>query len=134
MQKIRLTFIVLAITLLNGCSSLEFPGVYRINVGQGNIMTQEMVGKLRVGMTPAQVKYVMGTPIIEDTFQPGRWDYVYNFESGSGAFAQNYLTLYFESDRLARIDKSRYTDPDKVKANLKEQEAGTIPKQKRPKP
>jgi len=134
MQKIRLIFITLAIMFLNGCSSLEFPGVYRINVGQGNIMTQEMVGKLRVGMTPAQVKYVMGTPIIEDTFQPGRWDYAYNFESGSGAFAQNYLTLYFENEKLARIDKSRYTNPGEVKANLKEQEAGKIPKQERPKP
>ena len=57
---------LLLVLLVSGCSTLRFPGVYRIDVGQGNILTQEMVDKLRIGMTPRQVEFVMGSPMIAD--------------------------------------------------------------------
>jgi outer membrane protein assembly factor BamE len=62
----------LALTL-SGCGNFGFPGVYRIDVEQGNIVTPEMIEQLKPGMTRRQVRFVMGTPLIEDTFNDNRW-------------------------------------------------------------
>lgn len=121
--KFRLTFrnlmlaggILLATT---GCSSLKFPGVFHIDVGQGNIITQDMLDKLQVGMTKSQVRYVMGSAMIKDPFTPNRWDYVFNYESGKGAFVENHLTLFFDGDRLEKIDDSRLKSPKDVDEQL----------------
>ena len=57
-----------------GCgSNIGFPGVYRINVEQGNVVTEEMVEQLRPGLNRRQVRYIMGTPLIEDAFHSDRW-------------------------------------------------------------
>lgn len=116
-----------AITMISGCSSLRFPGVYRIDIGQGNLITKEMIDKLKVGMTPRQVEYVMGSPMIADTFHPDRWDYLYSLETGTGILVQNQLTLYFENERLSRIDESRYKDPDKLRNDLLKQMGLPVP-------
>ena len=104
--------------LLSGCSSLRFPGVYRIDIAQGNLITKDMVEKLKLGMSPRQVEYVMGSAMIQDTFHPDRWDYLYRLETGNGVKVENRLALYFENNRLARIDNNQYRDPDKVKNEL----------------
>ena len=116
------TLIALSVasTLLMGCSTLRFPGVFRIDIGQGNIITTEMVEKLKVGMTKRQVKYVMGSAMIEDPFSPDRWDYIYNYETGRGSFVENHLTLFFEGDRLQRIDDKNLKDPEAVRKELQE--------------
>jgi outer membrane protein assembly factor BamE len=80
-----------------------------------------MVEKLRVGMTPRQVRYVMGSPMIADPFNPDRWDYLYNLETGKGLMIENHLVLYFEGERLARIDNTEYKDPDALRADLLQQ-------------
>lgn len=107
-------------SLIAGCSSFRFPGVFRIDIGQGNIITAEMIEKLKVGMTKRQVEYVMGSAMIKDPFSPDRWDYIYNYETGRGTFVENQLTLYFEGDRLQRIDDSRLKAPEKVREQLKQ--------------
>ena len=95
--RILLIFSLIPTTpVTSACSSLRFPGVFRIDVAQGNLITKDMVDKLRVGMTPRQVRYVMGSPMIADTFHPERWDYLYNLETGKGIFIENHLVLYFE--------------------------------------
>lgn len=119
--------IVLAAMLATGCSSVRFPGVFRIDVGQGNLITKEMIDKLRVGMTPRQVEYVMGSAMITDTFHPDRWDYLYSLETGKGIMMQNQLTLYFENERLARIDTARYKDPEQLRNDLLEQMGLPVP-------
>ena len=127
MQKLLSPLHLSAILLLAGllvtagCSSMRFPGVYRIDVGQGNLITEEMLDKLRVGMTTRQVEYVMGSPMITDTFHPDRWDYFYSLETGKGIHVENQLTLYFEGERLARIDTNDYKDPDKLRDDLMQQ-------------
>lgn len=120
-------FIALIALLASGCSSLRFPGVFRIDIGQGNILTQEMVDKLRVGMTPRQVEYVMGSPMIVDTFHPDRWDYLYSLETGKGLTVRNHLVLYFENERLAKIDDSLYQDPEDQRNNLLKQLGLPVP-------
>ena len=67
-----------------GCgSNFGFPGVYRINVEQGNVVNEEMVEKLRPGLNKRQVRYIMGTPLIEDSFHADRWDYRYLLRNGT---------------------------------------------------
>ncbi|MEE2730929.1 MAG: outer membrane protein assembly factor BamE [Pseudomonadota bacterium] len=126
-----LLIIVVAVAI-TGCSSLRFPGVFRIDVGQGNLITKEMLDKLRVGMTPRQVEYVMGSPMIADTFHPNRWDYMYSLETGKGILVQNQLTLFFENERLAKIDTSRYKDPEALRNDLLKQMGIELPKQQTP--
>ncbi|BBB24953.1 outer membrane protein assembly factor BamE [Amphritea japonica] len=93
MQKILIS--VIAAILLSGCA--EFPGVYKIDIPQGNVVTQEMVDTLRPGMTQNQVRYVLGTPLITDTFSSNRWDYVYRNQYGeTGTVTQQQLTVLFD--------------------------------------
>ena len=113
MQKttIALAASLFSITLLTGCASstdsgsklISFPGAYKIDIQQGNVITQEMVDQLRPGMTRAQVQYVMGTPLLEDTFNSHRWDYVYSEQPGSKSREQKTVTLFFENDQLRSI-------------------------------
>ena len=88
-----------------GCgSNFGFPGVYRINVEQGNVVTEEMVGQLRPGLNRRQVRYIMGTPLIEDSFHEDRWDYRYLLRNGNELLSETQLTLWFEEDELARVE------------------------------
>ncbi|MBY4677371.1 outer membrane protein assembly factor BamE [Marinobacterium arenosum] len=87
---------------LTACS--DFPGVYKIDIPQGNVVTQEMVDQLRPGMTRKQVRFVMGTPLIEDTFHADRWDYILTRKSGDGSYSRQKLTLRFENDRLVGLN------------------------------
>ena len=78
----RILLISLAIASLSACGFVGFPGVYKINVEQGNIVTPEMVAQLKPGMTRRQVKFILGTPLVEDTFDIDRWDYIYSKRNG----------------------------------------------------
>lgn len=76
---------------------------YRIDVQQGNVVTQEMLARLRPDMTRQQVRYVMGTPLVADTFHPERWDYFYNLDTPGSPGERRRITLVFEQDRLKRV-------------------------------
>jgi len=104
MQKIRcLAVVILCSLTLYGCSSFKFPGVYRIDVQQGNIITQEMVDQLQIGMTPRQVQFILGSPLLSDSFNLDRWDYYYSLKDGKGKFSEKRVTVYFKDDRLDRV-------------------------------
>lgn len=94
---------LLLLSLLTACSgvgSLDFPGVYKIAIPQGNIITQEMVDQLRPGMSKRQVIFVMGTPLVRDPFHQDRWDYIYSFQPGGGVRGQERVTVQFVDDQL----------------------------------
>lgn len=100
----RLLTTLTLVGLLAGCSTLEFPWVYRIDIEQGNIIEQETVDQLRPGMSRSQVEYVMGTALLQDTFNNDRWDYVYTLRRGSdGKKTREQLTVFFEGDQLTRL-------------------------------
>lgn len=86
------------ILLLSGCSTDKIPGVYRIDIQQGNAIDQDMINKLKPGMTKKQVAYVLGTPLVIDAFHPNRWDYTYTFQPGNGDREQRKLIVYFSDD------------------------------------
>lgn len=101
MQKYIHALAVVVITFfIAGCSTLQFPGVYKLSIEQGNVITQEMVDQLKPGMSMEQVEYVMGSPLIKDSFNANRWDYVYNIQRGSAAREQYRMTIYFKNDSL----------------------------------
>ena len=99
MRKVLL-YTALAL-MIAGCS--EFPGVYKIDIPQGNVVTQEMVNQLRPGMTHSQVRYVLGTPLVTDTFSDGRWDYIYSIKEGDGQRYQERISVFFDSGKLSRL-------------------------------
>ena len=92
-----LTILILSLT---ACSKDKIPGVYRIDIQQGNDITQDMINKLEPGMTKSQVSFVMGTPLIVDVFHPNRWDYLYSFQPGNGEREQRTITLYFDDEEM----------------------------------
>lgn len=98
-KHLLVTGLVLTLT---GCT--YFPGVYKMDVPQGNPVTQEQLDQLRPGMTQSQVRYVMGTPLIQDTFNENRWDYVYHMIVEDEMTENRRLTVYFENGRLVRLE------------------------------
>jgi outer membrane protein assembly factor BamE len=99
----RILFIALAITFLSACGFVGFPGVYKINVEQGNIIDQEMADQLKPGMSRRQVRFILGTPLVEDTFNPDRWDYLYVKRNGADILSESHLTITFEGDTLLSV-------------------------------
>lgn len=89
---------------LSACSSFEFPGVYKLSIPQGNIIEQEQIDQLQPGMTKRQVRFVMGTPILVDTFNDDRWEYIYTLQKSDGERTQKRMTLLFEGDKLTTIE------------------------------
>lgn len=99
----RIVVISLAVALLSACGFVGFPGVYRINVEQGNIVTPEMAAQLKPGMTRRQVKFILGTPLIQDTFDQNRWDYLYSKRNGAKVLSEALLTVQFDGDQLVNV-------------------------------
>lgn len=97
-------FTLLVLLLITGCSSIPpVPSVlYRIDVQQGNVITQEMVDKLKPGMTKSQVRFVLGTALIDDVFHKDRWDYVYRLEQHGNLVEEYKLTVFFKDDKMVR--------------------------------
>jgi outer membrane protein assembly factor BamE len=103
-SPLLLLSLIVSLTTVAGCSNIGFPGVYRINVDQGNIVDQDMVDQLKPEMTRRQVRFVLGTPIIEDTFNNDRWDYVRVLRRGDDVLFRTQLTVIFENDVLADVE------------------------------
>jgi outer membrane protein assembly factor BamE len=97
--------IVLAGLAVGSCSTVlnNLPGVYTINVQQGNIIDQEMIDQLRPNMTKRQVLYIMGSPMLKNTFHQDRWDYIYSNQPGGEPRQQKKITLLFEGDSIIGI-------------------------------
>lgn len=103
MQKLLIPGVLIA-SLLAGCGSVEkLPFVHRIDVQQGNIVTQEMVDQLKPGMSKRQVQFTLGSPMIVDVFHQDRWDYIYRMEPGKGETEQKHVSLHFKDDALVQI-------------------------------
>ena len=107
-------FALLTCLLLAGCSYL--PAIlYRIDVQQGNVVTEEMVEKLKPGMTKSQVLFVLGSPLILDAFRDNRWDYVYLFREKGELIEQKRMTVFFEDDMLVSIENHLSFSKDPIK-------------------
>lgn len=99
--------IILAAFFCAACSnySANLPSIkpYKMDIQQGNAVTSKMMMQLRPGMTKSQVRFVMGTPLIADSFHADRWDYLYRMAKGGKIIEQRHVILDFENDQLKRV-------------------------------
>jgi outer membrane protein assembly factor BamE len=100
----RLLLPLLLVTCLSACGFVGFPGVYKIDVEQGNIITQDIVNQLKPGMSRRQVRFILGTPLLEDPFNQSRWDYPYVKRNGNNIISESRLMVYFDGDTMVRVD------------------------------
>ena len=108
LRKMKRFFPVLAASfLLGACSTVSNQvakiDLFKIDVRQGNYVSQDMVAQLKPGQTKDQVRYILGTPLVVDVFHADRWDYVYRFQPGRGEVEQRRLIVYFQDNRLVRV-------------------------------
>jgi len=94
-MQFRILTILLSFIFISACS---IPKVYKLTVQQGNIVTQDMLDELKVGMTKRQVAYVMGTPLIRSPYQQERWDYLYTLERRDKVVKDYQVTVFFQND------------------------------------
>ena len=97
----------LAAVFIGSCGYVpRIPGVtpYRIDIQQGNFISQEMVAQLKPGMSKEQVRLALGTPLLADIFHADRWDYVYYRDKPGEKRDQRKLTVFFEDGKLNRLD------------------------------
>jgi outer membrane protein assembly factor BamE len=93
--------------LLLGCMLLLSGCVYRMAVQQGNYLDARQVVQVKEGMTRAQIRFLLGTPMLPDAFNRDRWDYLYTLNLGDGSdVTRQRLTVYFEDDKVSRIENA----------------------------
>lgn len=106
MRKFQLFILLLAsLAVVSGC-------VYRANVSQGNLIKQEDLDQVKIGMTRNQVRFLLGTPMIDDPFHAERWDYVFYVKVGrADAGFKRWVSVLFENDVVVEIRKEQELDP-----------------------
>ena len=97
--------IVLAALALAAC-------VYRIDIQQGNLLDEKAINQVDLGMTRSQVQFLLGTPMVSDSFHRDRWDYAYYYRCGRSHDAdRRWVVVYFENDRVQRIERDLELQP-----------------------
>lgn len=144
------TATLLLALLLSACSnySANLPSIkpYKMDIQQGNVVDSKMMMQLRPGMTRAQVRFIMGTPLLTDSFHANRWDYLYRMQKGGKVVEQRHVILEFEGDQLVRVrgdvipadatalpaaaEPGKSMEPKKLEPKPKEKEKGLLDKLK----
>ncbi len=105
-RNLSLTVILTALLLASGC-------VYQAALSQGNLLDQEDVDQAEVGMTKGQIRFLLGTPMIDDPFHENRWDYIYYLRVGrEKAIFKRWVSIYFEDDSVSEIIEDQDLRPD----------------------
>ena len=109
MKKLLIIITCIASLGLSACSS-SWHVVHKIDVQQGNVITQEQINQLEPGMSRRQIQFIMGSPMVADLFHQDRWDYIYLFQPGYGESSEQHVTLFFSDDSLERITGTLHPD------------------------
>jgi outer membrane protein assembly factor BamE len=96
-QSTRFALLAAAALLATGCA------VYRLDIRQGNFLTDALVAQVQPGMTRAQVEFLLGKPMVADPFHPDRWDYFYSFDSKTQPDERRHLVVLFDGDTVREI-------------------------------
>jgi outer membrane protein assembly factor BamE len=129
----RSTFycIVLLISpLLVSCTTIleNFPGVYKIDVNQGNIVDQTMIDQIRPDMTERQVLYILGSPMLVDAFHQKRWDYLYSNQPSGEDRQQKRVSILFSADDLVTSIQGDFKPSPKPVPKPSEETTVDVPK------
>lgn len=100
----KLLTLLIAVASTAGCS------IYRLEIQQGNVLDPVAYQQLEVGMSRAQVQFLMGTPLLADPFYRNRWDYVFRKQRGKGKVEQEQITVYFMDDKLSKVVRDVSTE------------------------
>lgn len=111
MQKILIYLVVLL--SLSACA-------HKIDIQQGNVVTEEQLSQLEIGMNWRQVRLIMGSPLLTDPFHHNRWDYYYSMQPGREPRVRYRATLYFAGETLTRIEREGPI-PQKDRPRLEEE-------------
>lgn len=101
-------FLVSCLLSITGCKLFR---VYQPDVQQGNVLNQTMLNQIRLGMTQDQVNAILGSPILDDTFNTNHWAYVYTYQHSGGKIWHKQLDLYFQNNRLVKIENNYQANP-----------------------
>jgi outer membrane protein assembly factor BamE len=97
---------LLILSMAGGC-------VYQANLSQGNLLKQEDLDQVEVGMTRRQVRFLLGTPMIDDPFHEERWDYVYYLKiSRDDAIFKRWISIYFDGEKVSEIVDGQQLNPN----------------------
>lgn len=100
----RAALVVLLALIVAACTVPSWLSPYRIEVQQGNFVTQDMVARLKPGMTRSQVRFALGTPLLTDVFHQDRWDYVFVLNKDGRVAEKRTVTVVFVDDKLYRVE------------------------------
>ncbi|CAM5210132.1 Outer membrane protein assembly factor BamE [Castellaniella defragrans] len=110
-HRMKICLVTGMLTLsLAGCGTTNWGFPYRTTVQQGNWITSEQVAQLQVGMTRDQVRFILGTPTLQDAFHADRWDYPFYNQPGYGKDELRKFTVWFKDDKLVRWEGDRQPD------------------------
>ncbi len=86
--------------------------IYRLDIEQGNRLEESVIDQIEIGMTRSQVQFLLGSPMVADSFHQDRWDYTYYFKQGrSREVERRWFVVHFENDRVATLDKNAVIEP-----------------------
>ncbi len=103
--KFRFPVLIIIIGAIWGCSVNDLPFVYKVEVQQGNLLTQENLDKIKLGMSKRQITYIIGSPNIIDPFHQDRWEYIFTLKPSRGNYRENKITLLFDKEnKLEKIE------------------------------
>lgn len=127
--------LLLLTLLLAGCGSLQssdsFLGLitpYRMEIVQGNVVTQEMAAAIKPGMTRAQVRDVLGSPLLTDIFHADRWDYVFTIRRQGAPYQQRRVTVLFDEAGLMKsFEADELPSEQEFVAAIDTQDTGKVP-------
>ena len=105
-RQVTRLLLILLLAGLAGC-------VYRIDIQQGNLLEQDAIDQVEIGMTRSQVQFLLGTPMVADAFHANRWDYAYYFRRGRSrdVFKRWFVVHFDEDNRVVRLDRDLELDP-----------------------
>ena len=108
-NKFKLISVLAVIVTISGC-------VYRPDLQQGNLLNIENIDRVQIDMTKSQIKYLLGGPVIGTPYEENRWDYIYYYKTrmgpeSDGSTQRYWLVIFFENDRVARIEKDVMSKP-----------------------
>ena len=103
-MKKRLLIVSIAAIAIVGCTFPNVVSPYKLDIPQGNIITEDQIAQLKPGMTRSQVRFVLGTPLVVDAFRTNRWDFVYTLQKGGKAVESRRVTILFDGDVLQSIE------------------------------
>lgn len=114
-----------AIPLINIVTKF-LPETYRQDVPQGNEITPEMLLEIKPGLNKSQVRFVLGTPLIQDSFHKDRWDYIYVIRKEGKFIESRHLVLTFKKDILVNLTGDLIDRNEAIKVKEAEKPFGTV--------